>query len=184
MLSKTDDNVIRTMIRRAKQLARVKHLERFGGPSAGDREVKAFLKRLWTEDDGVLSFEWTVLSSLLTVGVVSGVTAVRDATVDEFGDVALSMVSLDQSYYIQPPLVKWVAFRCGRGTLPTSSAGSSFGDAMYYADCTRGPMRVAVNNGPSVVEHEWDPKVITPETAPGAAPVAPVAPAPAPVPTP
>lgn len=118
--------------------------------------MKAFFTRLWNEDDGVLSFEWTVLSSLLTVGVVSGVTAVRDATVDEFGDVALSMVSLDQSYYIQPPLIKWVSFRCGRNTLPTSSAGSRFADVMYYADCARGPMRVAANEGPSIVEHDWD----------------------------
>ena len=139
--------------------------------------MKAFFTRLWKEDDGVLSFEWTVLSSLLTVGVVSGVTAVRDATVDEFGDVALSMVSLDQSYYIQPPLIKWVSFRCGRGTLPTSSAGSRFGDAMYYADCTRGPMRVAASEGPSIVEHDWDPEVIRPNTLPGEVP-------PAPVPTP
>jgi len=168
MLSRTDDNMIRTMISRAKQFARVQHLERFGGPSAGDREVKTFLKRLWNEDDGVLSFEWTVLSSLLTVGVVSGVTAVRDATVDEFGDVALSMVSLDQSYYIQPPLLKWVEFRCGRGTQPTSAAGSRFTDTMYYADCTRGPMRVASAPIPSVVEHDWNPDVINPNTAPAA----------------
>ena len=175
MLSRTDNTLIRTMISRAKQTARVQASERVGRPSAGDREVKAFLTRLWKEDDGVLSFEWTVLSSLLTVGVVSGVTAVRDATVDEFGDVALSMVSLDQSYYIQPPLIKWVSFRCGRGTLPTSSAGSRFADAMYYADCTRGPMRVAVNEGPSIVEHDWDEAAINPETAPGAtAPAAPV----------
>ena len=132
--------------------------------------MKAFFTRLWNEDDGVLSFEWTVLSSLLTVGVVSGVTAVRDATVDEFGDVALSMVSLDQSYYIQPPLVKWVAFRCGRGMLPTSSAGSQFADAMHYADCTRGPLRVAANQGPSIVEHDWDPAVITPTPQPAAPP--------------
>jgi Flp pilus assembly pilin Flp len=124
------------------------------------RKVKAFLTKLWQETDGVLSFEWTVLTSLLTVGVVSGVTAVRDATVDEFGDVALSMVSLDQSYYVQPPLLKWVAFRCGRGSLPTASAGSRFADAMYYADCTRAPMRMAYNDGPSVVEHDWDPKVV------------------------
>ena len=59
--------------------------------------MKTFFARLWKEDDGVLSFEWTVLSSLLTVGVVSGVTAVRDATVDEFGDVARSRVTLDPS---------------------------------------------------------------------------------------
>ena len=130
-------------------------------PAAKETEVKTFFARLWNEDDGVLSFEWTVLSSLLTVGVVSGVTAVRDATVDEFGDVALSMVSLDQSYYIQPPLVKWVAFRCGRGSVPTAASGSRFADVLYYADCGRAPMQVATTGqGPSIVEHDWNPDVV------------------------
>lgn len=130
--------------------------------------MKTFLTRLWRETDGVLSFEWTVLTSLLTVGVVSGVTAVRDATVDEFGDVALSMVSLDQSYYIQPPLLKWVSFGCGRGTAPTAAAGSMFTDRVYYADCTRAPMRVASDIRPSVIEHDWNPDVIE-GAQPGAA---------------
>jgi Flp pilus assembly pilin Flp len=142
--------------------------------------VKAFLARLWQESDGVLSFEWTVLTSLLTVGVVSGITAVRDATVDEFGDVALSMISLDQSYYVQPPLLKWVAFGCGRGTAPTSAAGSSFADTMYYAECTRLPMRVAYNDRPRVVEHDWNPKVIEGELSDQPGAIAP----PADVPTP
>ena len=55
-----------------------------------------------------LSFEWTVLTSLLTVGVVSGIASVRDAVIDEMGDVAQAMVALDQSYYIQPPLAAQV----------------------------------------------------------------------------
>ncbi len=135
--------------------------------------MKAFLARVWRETDGVLSFEWTVLTSLLTVGVVSGVTAVRDATVDEFGDVALSMVSLDQSYYVQPPLLKWVAFGCGRGSAPTGAAGSAFADTMYYADCTRAPMRVAGDIRPSVVEHNWDPQVMEAERGPASPPTVP-----------
>ena len=60
---------------------------------------------MWHEQDGVLSFEWTMLTSLLTVGVVAGVSSVRDATIDEMGDLTRSMTSLDQSYRIQGPLV-------------------------------------------------------------------------------
>jgi hypothetical protein len=65
--------------------------------------VKRFLSRLWHETDGVLSFEWIMLTSLLTGGGVSGVAAVRDAVTDEMGAVAQAMGRLDQSY-IQPPL--------------------------------------------------------------------------------
>src|SRR3954467_2370864 len=61
--------------------------------------------RVWREQDGVLSFEWTMLASLLTVGVVAGVASLRDAMVDEMGDLTYAMTSLDQSYRIQGPLV-------------------------------------------------------------------------------
>ncbi len=67
--------------------------------------MKKFLSRMWHEQEGVLSFEWTMLASLLTVGVVAGVASVRDATIDEMGDLTRSMTSLDQSYRIQGPLV-------------------------------------------------------------------------------
>src|SRR5690349_17417021 len=67
--------------------------------------VKSFLMKMWHDEDGVLSFEWTLLTSLLTVGVVSGISAVRDSTVDEFGDISQAMLCLDQSYFIDAPLV-------------------------------------------------------------------------------
>ena len=56
------------------------------------------LHRLWQEDDGVLSFEWTLLVTLLTIGIVSGLSAARDAIIDELGDVAEAAQSFDQSY--------------------------------------------------------------------------------------
>src|SRR5262245_2167383 len=102
---------------------------------------------MWSEEDGVLSFEWTMLTSLLTVGVVSGVAAVRDAAVDELGDLAQAMVSLDQSYIIQPPL--GVQVHTGFGGFGfigfngvSAAAGSVFVDAMQYADCTRVSMKI------------------------------------------
>jgi Flp pilus assembly pilin Flp len=126
--------------------------------------VKNLLARMWHETDGVLSFEWTMLTSLLTVGVVSGVAAVRDSVTDEMGDLAQAMVSLDQSYYVQPPLVIYVhtgnrffnGFNGFGGTVPVSTgfgAGGGFGstshasdsyfiDASSYDDCTRAGMKV------------------------------------------
>jgi Flp pilus assembly pilin Flp len=116
--------------------------------------MKKFLSRLWHETDGVLSFEWTMLTSLLTVGVVSGVASVRDAVTDEMGDVAQAMVSLDQSYYIQPPLAINVHTVGGYGSFASGGfvggpfgatsggADSAFIDASSYEDCGRGRMKV------------------------------------------
>ena len=111
--------------------------------------MKNLLQRMWREEEGVLSFEWTVLTSLLTVGVVSGIAGVRDAATDEMGDLAQAMVSLDQSYAIAPPLVVQVhnGWGLGWGFGPgfygaSTASGSGFADAAYFADCYRGHMKV------------------------------------------
>jgi Flp pilus assembly pilin Flp len=144
--------------------------------SEGVRAMQNVLKRIWREDDGVLSFEWTVLTSLLTIGVVSGVASVRDAVIDEMGDVAQAMVALDQSYYIQPPLGVQV-HSGGFGGWGWGFAGAGFGgmsgasdsgfiDAVSFQDCYRvPPMKV----------REFPRRS---EPAPGAAPT-PAEPAPA-----
>jgi Flp pilus assembly pilin Flp len=56
------------------------------------------LLRVWQEEDGVLSFEWTLLVTLLTIGIVGGLAAARDAIIDELGDVAEAAQAIDQSY--------------------------------------------------------------------------------------
>jgi Flp pilus assembly pilin Flp len=56
------------------------------------------LARIWNEDDGVLSFEWTLLVTLLTIGIVAGLAAARDAIIDELGDVAEAAQGIDQSF--------------------------------------------------------------------------------------
>ena len=94
--------------------------------------MKKVLARVWKEEDGVLSFEWILLLTLLTIGIVSGVAAARDAIIDEFGDVAQAMLALDQSYTIDFPLIVHVH------AITTSSASdSSFTDALAYTDCSR-----------------------------------------------
>jgi Flp pilus assembly pilin Flp len=94
--------------------------------------MKKVLARVWSEQDGVLSFEWVLLVTLLTIGVVSGIAAARDAIIDEMGDVAQAMLALDQSYTVDFPLLVQVH------TATTSSASdTSFTDALLYTDCTR-----------------------------------------------
>ena len=65
--------------------------------------MKSLLNRVWREDEGVLTFEWILLITVLVIGVVGGLSAVRDAVITELGDVAQAVVSLDQSYMILAP---------------------------------------------------------------------------------
>lgn len=88
-----------------------------------------FLKRMWNEDDGVLAFEWVMLTTLLTIGIVSGVAAARDAIIDEMGDIAQAMVSVDQSYSIDHPLDFTVHVDAA-----TASSNSGFNDGFAFVD--------------------------------------------------
>lgn len=89
-------------------------------------------KNMWREEEGVLSFEWTLLVTLLTIGIVSGLSAARDGIIDELGDAAQAMVAVDQSFTIDFPLDVDV-----HTTDPSSASDSSFTDALIYTDCDR-----------------------------------------------
>src|SRR5437868_3192643 len=90
------------------------------------------LNQMWREEDGVLSFEWTLLLTLLTIGIVGGVTAARDAIIDELGDTAQVMQAIDQTYHIGFPLLVQV-----HAATTTSASDSDFVDALIYSDCDR-----------------------------------------------
>jgi len=94
--------------------------------------VKNQVLRLWNEEEGLLAFEWVLLVTLLTFGIVSGVAGARDAIIDELGDVAQAMLALDQSYSIDFPLYVEVHIETASG-----SSDSEFVDAALYNDCER-----------------------------------------------
>lgn len=94
--------------------------------------MKKLLGRMWKEEDGVLTFEWVLLVTLLTIGVVGGIAGARDAIIDELGDVAQAMLALDQSYTIDFPLEVIVHAPTGSG-----ASDSAFIDAYFYEDCDR-----------------------------------------------
>lgn len=99
--------------------------------------MKSVVCQMWNEEDGVLSFEWVLLVTLLVIGIVGGVAAARDAIIDELGDVAEAMLNLDQSYTIAFPLFIQV-----HGTQSGSATDSGFTDAFDYSDCTRSDVPV------------------------------------------
>ncbi len=94
--------------------------------------MKRLLHRVWLEDEGVLSFEWVLLVTLLTIGIVGGIASVRDAIIDELGDVAQAMLALDQSYTILHPLLIEV-----HDTQDQGASNSGFKDAATFQDCNR-----------------------------------------------
>ncbi|QDU31029.1 hypothetical protein ETAA8_61820 [Anatilimnocola aggregata] len=56
------------------------------------------VRLLWQEEDGVLSFEWSLLGVIVVFGIVGGLAGARDAIIDELGDTAQALLSIDQSY--------------------------------------------------------------------------------------
>ncbi len=95
-------------------------------------KLRKRLKSIWSEDSGALTFEWVLLSSLLTFGVVSGIAGARDALIDELGDVSQAMLALDQSYTIDFPLKIQVPI-----ATTSSASDSSFLDAATFVDNQR-----------------------------------------------
>lgn len=94
--------------------------------------MKKIVLQMWKEEAGVLSFEWVLLVTLLTIGVVSGLSAARDGVIDELGDVAEAMLALDQSYTIDYPLNNDV-----HTIDATTAADSAFVDVAVFTDCDR-----------------------------------------------
>ena len=88
-------------------------------------------RRIWNEDQGVLTFEWILLITVLVIGIVGGLSAVRDGIIDELGDVAGAVVNIDQSYTVEPspcpgdePLGNSFGFQ---DTVPTCPPGDAPG---------------------------------------------------------
>lgn len=56
------------------------------------------LRGVWQEDDGLLTFEWTVLTVVIVLGIIAGLAGARDAFIDELSDTAEAILNFDQSY--------------------------------------------------------------------------------------
>jgi len=99
--------------------------------------MRCDLTAMWREDDGALSFEWTLLATLLVVGIVSGLAGTRDALIDELGDVAQAMLALDGTYTIDYPLQIAVDNGSGTAVVVGKASDSSFIDFLQHSDCAR-----------------------------------------------
>ncbi len=64
------------------------------------KSTSSAILRCLRKDEGVLTFEWILLLTLLIIGIVGGLSAVRDAVISELGDVTAAAVRVDQSYTV------------------------------------------------------------------------------------
>ena len=56
------------------------------------------LQNFIKDETGVLSFEWIVIITVLVIGIVGGMTAVRDALIIVYSGTASAASHLDQSF--------------------------------------------------------------------------------------
>src|SRR5947209_2271476 len=62
------------------------------------------IRRLWVEDEGVLTLEWILLTTLVVLGVIGGLAAVRDALVHELAGIVGATMSVNQEFAISSPI--------------------------------------------------------------------------------
>lgn len=91
--------------------------------------MKRFLNQVWQEDDGVLTFEWVLIITLVVIGIVGGLAAARDAIIDELGDIAQATINFDQSYFLPEVVID------GDVIFPEQQFTDTPGN---YVECDRG----------------------------------------------
>lgn len=89
------------------------------------------MTQIWNDESGILTFEWILLFTLLTIGIVGGVAAIRNAVNLESAEAANAMTALNQSYTITASLGGMVT---STGAISYSSTDISGMSESSYTD--------------------------------------------------
>jgi hypothetical protein len=82
--------------------------------------MRQLFQKLWNDDCGALiATEWVFVATILVLGIITGLVAVRNAVLAELLDFANAVISLNQSFSFT-----------GQVNCQSSTAGSSFTDAV------------------------------------------------------
>ncbi|UUO07971.1 hypothetical protein M4951_06555 [Blastopirellula sp. J2-11] len=82
------------------------------------------LKRIWNDEAGfIVSTELILIATILVIGLVVGLTSIRDAVVTELADVSGAISDLDQSYVFG-----------GVAGHAAATAGSDYTDNLDFCD--------------------------------------------------
>jgi hypothetical protein len=80
--------------------------------------MRNLMVKLWNDDAGALiAAEWVFVATILVLGAITGLVAVRQAVIAELHDVANAILALNQSYSFS-----------GQSNCESSTAGSQFID--------------------------------------------------------
>ncbi len=61
----------------------------------------ALFAKLWDDESGFInSANYLLLTTIICIGVIAGLTAIRDSVVQELGDLALGLEHLDHTYTV------------------------------------------------------------------------------------
>jgi hypothetical protein len=97
--------------------------------------MKSLANKLWNDQAGfVVSIELVLISTIAVIGLITGMTAVRDGVVSELSDVAGSVQDINQSYSINGVI--------GHSS---STAGMDYVDALDHCDSAEDISGVADN---------------------------------------
>ena len=90
--------------------------------------------KLWNDENGfVISAEIILVAAILIIGLVAGLTSLRDGIIEELSDVGQSVGNMDQSFTVG-------------GTRAASSATAGFGFADARDFCDSGATTSTVNS--------------------------------------
>jgi len=86
-------------------------------------------RKLWGDEAGfVISIELILISTIVVIGLIAGLTAVRDAVVSELSDVAGAIDEMNQSFSFN-----------GATSATAATAGSNYIDNTDSADAPEDP---------------------------------------------
>src|ERR1700692_2486731 len=61
--------------------------------------MRSLLSRLWSDDHGALiATEWVFVATILVLGIITGLVAVRQAVISELTEFATAVMALNQSF--------------------------------------------------------------------------------------
>jgi Flp pilus assembly pilin Flp len=90
------------------------------------------LHQLWKDEAGfIVSTELVLIATILVIGMVVGLATVRNHVVQELGDVALAIGSINQSYMYTGVTGRELT---AGGAFASMTAGSEFEDRTDFCD--------------------------------------------------
>ena len=101
------------------------------------------LKKLWSDDNGViLSAELVLISTILVLGMIVGLVELQCSIIAELSDLASAFGNLDQSYQISG-----FASSKGNNQFKARTYGASYSDVADAGDCDQNLSIVCTDPG-------------------------------------